>query len=144
MDEQPSNTLLPSGLPAKFGWLALAVALAWCLAAGWAWPVDGSLGLAAATLAATVCLAASSLSLLLAGLLRGPELAQVSILAGMFLRMGLPLALVVVSVWRGGPLTEAGVVYYTLGFYLLTLVVETVLSLSLVESTPADRSARNA
>jgi hypothetical protein len=51
------------------------------------------------------------------------------LLVGMALRMGIPLALVVVFHLVGGVLVQAGLLYYFLLFYPLTLTVETALSL---------------
>ena len=48
----------------------------------------------------------------------------------MRLRMGENIRIVAVAIqFRGGPLAEAGFLYYLLVFYPVTLVVETVLSL---------------
>ena len=54
----------------------------------------------------------------------------------MVLRMGIPLAIVVILHLVGGPLVQAGLLYYFLLFYPLTLAVETTLSL------PSARSPR--
>jgi hypothetical protein len=56
----------------------------------------------------------------------------------MLLRMVVPLSFCLVIATGRGPLAEAGCVYYILIFYLVTLAVDTVLSLP---QEAADQSA---
>jgi hypothetical protein len=104
---------------------------------GW----DGLIGM---SLAAAVCLAGSAAALVMAAVLRGPNLSLVALLAGIFLRMGLPLVLALVVHHQGGPLAAAGTVYYLLLFYLVTLIVETGLSLSLPQDRLDDQARQTA
>ena len=71
----------------------------------------------------------SARELLLSDRLRGPDLAALALLLGMFCRTGLPLMMAVVIHLRTKVLSEAGLPVYLLVFYLLCLAVETWLSL---------------
>jgi hypothetical protein len=127
-------TELPErSLAFRGGLLGLAVAM---LAAG-VLPVAGLVGgriaLAAAALAAVVCLVGAASALVISHLLRGPRLALASLLVGMAVRSGMPLVLAIAVQIPGGPLAEAGFLYYLLVFYPVTLSVETVLSLPLAK-----------
>ena len=91
--------------------------------------LDGTSGVAAATAAALVCYTGAALALLLGDRFRGPDLAVVGLLVGMFCRTGLPLATALVIHLRTTALSEAGLPIYLLVFYLFCLAVETWLSL---------------
>jgi hypothetical protein len=43
--------------------------------------------------------------------------------------MGVPLAAALIAVFAGGPLADAGFLYYLVVFYPITLAVETLLAL---------------
>jgi hypothetical protein len=99
----------------------------------WAgWLHSGGMGVWAAAVALLVCSASALLALILAGILQGSQHAVNAMLMGMALRMGVPLAAGLLLHSQGGPLAKAGVFGMILAYYLLTLVVETVLSLRLV------------
>jgi hypothetical protein len=89
----------------------------------------GADAVAAATLAAFLCWTGGTSALVLGGMLRGPQLALYALLTGLFVRMGIPLAFGFAIQLRGGPLVEVGFIYYLLIFYLISLAVETWLSL---------------
>ncbi len=91
--------------------------------------LGGRMGLAAAAVAAALCLAGAASALIAADLLRGPQSALQALLAGMAFRMGIPLGAGVALYVRGGPLAEAGVLHYLLVFYPVALTIETALSL---------------
>jgi len=91
--------------------------------------IGGGVALAAAAVAAVFCLAGASIALLVSHLLRGPKRALAALLAGMAARMGIPLAFGLAIHLQGGPLAEAGLLYYLLVFYPVTLAAETALSL---------------
>jgi hypothetical protein len=116
--------------------LLATVGGAWAVAAPIAYTLDAGAGAGAATLAAAVAAAGSLAALLLASLLRGPSRALIGLLGGMFFRMAPPLIVALVAQQRGGPLAEGGLVYYLAVFYLVAMVAEVGLSLSLVERTP--------
>lgn len=109
--------------------LALAVVAMGAAVGAIAWWVAGSSGVAAAGLAGVTCWLGAAGALETATLLarRGHGLA--GLLAGMAIRMGVPLAMALILFVRGGPLVEGGLLYYFLAFYPLTLAIETAFSL---------------
>ena len=126
----PSLTL--RGLFLRCAGLLAAVLI--CLPAiGYFLSSTHSLGWQAALVAALVCWFGSTAALVLTAISRGPQGALISLLVGMLFRMGLPL---LAGIWltRSSPaLAEAGVFGAILVFYLVTLVVETLLVLPLVQ-----------
>jgi hypothetical protein len=91
--------------------------------------IGGSMGLTAAALAAATCLAGAVVALLASQVLVGPGLALASLLVGMTARMAIPLVCGLVIHLHGGPLADAGILYYLVMFYPVTLAAETLLSL---------------
>lgn len=89
----------------------------------------GSYALEAAALAGGLCLAGAAAALLIADQLRGPHGALAALWLGMILRMGVPLIAGAIIHVHGGPLAQAGVLWYLLIYYPITLVVGTILSL---------------
>jgi hypothetical protein len=89
--------------------------------------LSGRVGLLAACLAALSCYLGALGALLLANWFRGPKNLLPRVLAGMSLRMTIPMAAVLGVQLSRSPLAEAGFVYYVLMFYLVTLAVETGL-----------------
>ena len=90
----------------------------------------GRAGVWAALTAAGLCVAGSVLGLIVVTLLqsswmRGQQ-AFAGVLAAMLPRMFVPLAGAVALRLNGGPLYEAGALYFVIGFYLLTLAAETL------------------
>jgi hypothetical protein len=83
----------------------------------------------AAGVAATFCLLGGALALVAGDIVRGADRALHQMLIGTALRMAVPLGLCVSVYWRGGPLVDAGLAYYLIGFYLVMLTLETVLML---------------
>ncbi len=106
-----------------FGAAAVCLALAGPVAYCW----SGGIGLEAAALASGCCCAGALGTLCVAPWLRAPHHLLASVLVGMAVRMGVALAAAVVVQLGGGPLAEAGFVYYLLMFYLVTLAVETAV-----------------
>jgi hypothetical protein len=104
----------------------VAVTLVACLPAAllgnWLY---GRAGVWAALTAAGLCVAGSVLGLVVVTLLRGQQ-AFAGVLAAMLPRMFVPLAGAVALRLSGGPLYEAGALYFVVGFYLLTLAAETL------------------
>jgi len=64
------------------------------------------------------------------------------VLVAMIFRMGLPLAAIIVLPKLGGPLGAGGVTTTIVGVYLIALIVETGLSLRMIQ--PQSRMARAA
>lgn len=121
-------------LPAACGVLALAIALAGALAGSIAYERDGGLGLAAATVAALTCGLSAMAALVVAGLLAGTRWGVHGILAASLLRFAAPLAVVVASVAINGPLSRGGLAGYMVVFFLLALIVETLLLVGVLRS----------
>jgi len=108
---------------------AVVVATLACfgLAAPVAYSGWGSGGLEAAAAAASCCGIGALAGLALAWCFRGPRHLLAPILVGMFARMAVALAVALTVQLVGGPLAEAGFLYYLLVFYSVTLAVETVV-----------------
>ena len=121
-------------LAARGGLLGLAVLVFYVAVAPVAFFIGSMSGLWAAAVAAMVCLVGAAVALAISHLLRSPEHALYGVLFGMAARMCIPLASGLLLHLCGGALAEAGVLYYLLVFYPLTLGVETMLSLPGVES----------
>lgn len=90
----------------------------------------------AAAIAGAICWAGALSALLLIGLFRASQNQMVSAtLLGMLFRMGLPLVTGLVLTRNGGPLADAGLFGMILVFYLVGLVVETILSVRILGSS---------
>ncbi len=50
------------------------------------------------------------------------------VLVGMMIRMGIPLAVALTVHFFGGPLADAGFLYYVVVFYPVTVIMETFLT----------------
>ena len=88
---------------------------------------SGVAGIAAAAVAMAICLGSGLLVFWLARYLSRPEAVMYQVLLGMMSRMGISLAACMVIYVRGGPLADAGLVYFLLVFYFVTLAAETAL-----------------
>jgi hypothetical protein len=108
--------------------------------------VYGLPGLQAAAIAAGISLTGGLTALGMRSLLRGPEAALYSMLTGLLFRTGIPLLAAAMFIYFGGPLVDAGIVWYLLAFYILTLVVETWSTVAFIRSTQptASRAPVNA
>ena len=89
----------------------------------------GSVALGAAALAAALCWAGATVALVLSHVLRGPSLALLALALATTARLGVPLLAGMLIHLQGGPLAEAGLLYYLLMFYPVALIVEITLSL---------------
>jgi hypothetical protein len=98
----------------------------------------GGLGVAAAGVAAGVCWTGGFLALIAAGLFRSSRNAVNGILLGMACRTGLPLVAGAILHSHGGALAAAGVFGMILGYYLVTLVVETLLAIRVTDASKRD------
>ena len=99
-------------------------------------------GVLAGLTAAGVCLAAAWIALALCEPLRKQRQPTAMVLVGMTVRMAIPLAAAVVGHFVGGPLADAGFLVYLIVFYLVTLAVETALTLPSSSQTDAADSVR--
>lgn len=97
-----------------------------------AFALQGQLGVWAALAAMGVCLVAGLHGLLAAGYLQrrcGNYGALVGMFAGMSIRMGMPLLLLLALVLKSHPLLSGGFAYYLIGCYQAMLFVEVLLLL---------------
>ncbi len=130
------------GVVARTAALFAAVAVAYLIVAPVAWAIGGATGLLGSAVAAGLCLAGATLALLVSFILRGPNFALQNLLLGMLLRMGVPLALGLALHTQVDQLAAGGMLYYLVGFYFVTLTVETVLTLpGLLPTQPQTRKS---
>ncbi len=125
--DSPTSHFAGFGRWRRLLWFLLFVGLASAAGVVIGYFVSGRAGVYCALLAAAVCVAAGGASLVVRLVVVSPQLALLHVLVGFFLRMGAPLAVCMVVYWRGGPLVEAGFVFYLLGLYLIALAVGTSL-----------------
>jgi hypothetical protein len=92
----------------------------------------GQDGVLAAAVAAIVCLGAGLLSMSFFVVFREPLQVMNGVGLAMLVRMAIPMVVGIVLTKRGGPLAEAGVFGMIVGFYLVGLLVETLLTVRLV------------
>ena len=109
--------------------LLIAVLCVYAVVGPVAGRLKGGLGVAAAAIAAGLCLAGAGVALAAANALRSPERALLGMLIGLIARMFIPLGCGVAMFFYSPPLAEAGILVYLLIFYPLTLGVETALAL---------------
>jgi hypothetical protein len=91
--------------------------------------LSGPAGLAAAAVAAGLCLGGGLVALLTARRSADPSGAMLGVLTGMLVRIGVPLFSGLAIQVHGGRLAQAGLLVYLVVFYPVTLWVETALSL---------------
>jgi len=108
--------------------LAMTVLLGMVLIGPLATWMRGTAGFWSAGAAGATCLAATVGAALIGRLLCRLSNPVSGVLAGMLLRMALPLAACMIVQSMGGFLAHAGFVYWILLFYLPVLAVETVIA----------------
>ncbi len=109
--------------------LGVVVCMATVIILPLGWAISGNrAGLIAGATAGGVCLLAGSMALILSEPLRRPQFVLTLIHVGMMIRLGIPLAAALTVYFLGGPLADAGFLYYLVVFYPLTLTMETFLS----------------
>jgi hypothetical protein len=130
-------------LPVRLAVLVLAVLAVYALAAPVAVQWGGAQGLAAAAVAAGLCLAGAAAAIVTTRRLRGDcsnsrvnengtvpfKAPLLALWLGMALRMGIPLAVGLTLHLHGGMLAQAGLLWYLLLFYPVTLIAGTIVSL---------------
>lgn len=104
----------------------------------------GHAGVLAAVVAAAVCLVAGLVALTFLALFREPQQAFNGIGLAMLFRMAIPMVAGVVLTNLGGPLAEAGVFGMIVGFYLVGLLVETLLAVRLVSGVREEQVSKAA
>lgn len=117
------------GLPAREAVLVAGMALAFSIAAPFAYYYSGVDGLVGAALALVVCLTGAGVALAASVLLRGAAFGLAGIFVSMTVRTGFPIVLLAIVHLMGGLRNHPSLVYYFLFFYLLALAIETPLSL---------------
>ena len=122
----------PLGLMSKAVVLAAALLLCFLPLAVLAYLTLGMGGLTAAALAGMICLVAGLNGLGVSSVLMNlmtPQTHYSAVLAGTFVRMGLPLALFLFMTVKEHALLESGFAYWLIAFYQVMLFVEVVLLL---------------
>jgi hypothetical protein len=104
--------------------VVLPVAACYALVALPAWWFHGSIGVAAAGIAALICAIASGAAAVAASRLSAGGQPIAATLLAMLFRMALPLALGVIAAWQRGPLVDAGIMLYLVGFYMVALAAD--------------------
>jgi hypothetical protein len=94
----------------------------------------GGWGLVAAAVAAVICWVSCSLALACVAILQ-PTQPVAGVLGSMIFRMGIPMVSGLVLQHHHAELSEAGIFGTILLYYLLSLVVETLLSVRLIPSS---------
>jgi hypothetical protein len=98
--------------------------------------LGGSVALAAATIAALLCLAGAAAALLVVDRFRAPNSALAALWISMIIRTGGPFAVGLIVHLHGGPLAQAGLLCYLLVFYPIVLAVGTILALPSASGRP--------
>jgi hypothetical protein len=124
-------------LPAACSLLALAVGVAAALGGSIEHGRHGMLAAVALWAAALTCWLSATCALVLAARLSGTRWAVSGIMAAGLVRFSLPLMVVAASALVQGPLSQAGLFGYMVAFFMLSLVVETLLLVAILRSTEA-------
>jgi hypothetical protein len=123
-------------LSARLAVLILTLIAVYSLAAPVAIQWGGSRALAAAAVAAGLCLLGAAAAIVTTDRLRGPAAALAALWLGTILRMGVPLAAGLAIHLHGGLLAQAGLLWYLLVFYPAALIIGTIVSLPPKEQRP--------
>ena len=115
-------------LVAQAMWLLGSVVGLYLLLAPLAYMLNGSEGLVAAAVAAGICVFGSFGALVAMQVLKGPAMFVGGVVLGMFLRMAVPLVFCLIVYLQPSLLTRAGMVFYVLAFYMVTLLVDAILT----------------
>lgn len=102
-------------------WIVVAPVASW---------VAGPAGLAAAGVGAGVCWLGAVFALALSALFHGPSAFMPRLLVGMLARTMFPLMLGTLLHMQVPALAEAGMIYYLLVFYMVSLALETAMLLA--------------
>jgi hypothetical protein len=130
------------GLVSQSALIGCALVVAWLLLAPLAMRLNGSDGLRAAAIAAVCCWLGAQFSLLIAAMIRGGATLMTRIWLGMIARAMFPLVVGTALHLRDPQLAAAGLIFYVLVFYMVTLAADTALLLSQVPESVAPRKAR--
>lgn len=125
--ETRSATSPGGGLAVQSAVLCLTMLAAYALVAPVAAWLGGSAGLAAAAVAAGLCLLGTEAALVIARFFPRPADAWKGMFWGMLPRMGIPLCLGLALQLLGGLLAESGLLVYVIVFYQVALGTEVFL-----------------
>jgi hypothetical protein len=120
--------------------LSVVMAVGGCIGAAIGHERYGSNGIVSALLAAAICWIASLSALLLVAITAATPNALTGTFGAMGLRTGVPLASAFVLAVSSPTLAKAGIVGMLLCFFLVSLMVETVLSVVIVSAPSAGAS----
>ena len=123
------SNLRNRSIAARATMLGAVVLAALAAAAPVAIRLGGFLALAAAAMAAVLCLAGAAVALGIVDRFRTPSNMLAALWIGMVIRTGVPFAVGMAIHLHDGPLAQAGLLWYLLLFYLIALAVGTFLSL---------------
>lgn len=124
-------------LPAACSLLAVTLALAAALGGSVAHGRHGAWAAAAVLVAAATCWTSATAALVLAARLSSTRWGVQGIMAAGFIRFSMPLVVVAASALVQGPLARAGLFGYMVAFFLLSLVIETLLLVGVIRSSDA-------
>lgn len=120
--------------------LAVALLLAWAVSSAIGYSRYGTAGVAAASIAAGVCLVSAAGALCVTAVLSGAQ-AVAGLLLGILLRTGVPLIAGMLISVSSRTLFEAGIFGFILVHYFVALAVETPLAVRVVRQRTATGSA---
>jgi hypothetical protein len=103
--------------------------------AGYGYWISGSSGILAALVALGICLFAGTLALVVTAVSQRMNQGVQGVFGAMLVRMSVPLVALFLLPKIGGPLNAAGVMGMLMAYYLITLAVETWLSLRFVPAS---------
>ena len=125
----------PASLPRACALLvALLLALLPCFA-GYGYYASGTIGIFAALVACGICLTCGILALCVTAIAQKMNQGLQGVFGAMLVRMSVPLAALFVLPIVGETLVAAGVTGMVMAYYLITLAVETWLSLRFVPAS---------
>ncbi|MCA9141728.1 MAG: hypothetical protein H6823_22680 [Planctomycetaceae bacterium] len=131
-------------MPRAVALLVCAFAIAFPAFAYFGHESHGQAGVLAAAIAAAVCLGAGLVALVFINLFRKPQQAFNGVGMAMLFRMAIPMGVGVVLTKVNGPLAEAGLFGMIVGFYLVGLLVETLLAVRLVNGFKEEQVSKAA
>ena len=118
--------------------LAISIAVAFPVFSWFGYSNYGNVGVVSAAIAAFVCWGTSTLALVLTQIMQRRNNAVAGMFLAMLVRTGLPFAVgVIFGQIVDGPLAQAGFFGMILVYYLITLIVETVLAVFLTDTPQA-------
>lgn len=139
IDSRPAaggRTSSLASLVKSCAWLALAVLVIWPAFAWFGHTRAEWMGVLASAIAAGICWLSGALALVTSYFANQTGNGVQGVLGGMLFRMGIPLAGGLLLDRQVPALAESGIFPMVLGFYLIVLVIETLLSLQFVSAGP--------